>query len=334
MGLLDDLFNRKKYDYAESQISYLENALKKAEKELKGEKDPEKLALYQKTKQLKAIVDKTYKDVKKVKDQKTFELKAHRVADMAMYAKTYLEHDNKQRWLYVFDERLREVKFARPKSEKDMEERSQILGKVVPELEKIVPESEGLLFHSTSISNAYSILENLSLSSSADRYDGYDASTDGVGRISVADISGLNWSTSYWLHTTTETMPCGVLFVLKEAYEGDFDKTQHQMDSIDFAKNPDQLEYVVSTTENMAVLKQALEEKGFTTDKVITFDQFLEIQQEKHKERQEGLATTEVKNDTMYIDQDKIFEEHALEQSKLESTIDTIDKNDPGKDER
>lgn len=281
MGLLDNILGRKTNDYAERNIEELEKALKDASREATT---PEEKKTLEKAKEMQKIVKEKYKEIRSIKDQKTFDLRAHVVGDMAMYAKTYLREPDKQRWSYVFDDRHREVDFKRPENAEDMEYRANILKKIIPDIQKALGDDSDYLFHSTSRSNARGIIEGLSLSSSADRYDGYDASTDGIGRISVADKDGLDWSANYWLHTTNALEPCGVLFVLKENHENDFDKTQHQMDSIDFSKNPEQLQFVLSSPENMESLKQEMSKVGLNPDLVITFDQFLELELQKNQE--------------------------------------------------
>ena len=281
MGLIDTLLGRKNYEYADGNIERLNDELKKISKDAK---QPEQENVYNKAKEMLKTINEKYKEIKKIKDPKEFELKARIIGDMAMYAKAYLTEADKQRWSYVFDDRKREIDFKRPEKAEDMEYRSKILSEIIPNISKALNDDSKYLFHSTSRSNAKGIIEGLELSSSADRYDGYDASTDGRGRISVADKDGLEWSATYWLHTTNPIEPCGVLFVLKENHESDFDKTQHQMDSIDFSKNPEQLQFVLSSPENMESLKQEMSKAGLNPDLVITFDHFLELELQKTQE--------------------------------------------------
>lgn len=290
MGLIDTLLGRKTDNNAESRINSFNESLKEISK---NATTPEEKATLEKAKEMKKDIDAKYKEIKQIKDQATFNLRAHHVADMAMYAKFFIEQSDKQRWQYVFDDRKREVDFIRPDNEQDIEYRKHIID-TISTIAKTLDENSGDLGHSTSRANAESIIRNLSLSSSADRYDGYDASTDGRGRISVADYEGMVWSASYWLHTTSQHEPCGVMFILKENHEGDFDKSQHQMDSVDFKKNPEQLKFVLSSPENMESLKQTMKESGLNPDIVITFEQYLEKIRQKDIEKSSDEQSKEV----------------------------------------
>lgn len=290
MGLIDTLLGRKIDNNAESRINAFNEILKEMGKNITT---PEQKEIYETAKEMKKDIDTKYKEIRKIKDQRTFDLRAHHVADMAMYAKFFVEQPDKQRWQYVFDDRKREVDFIRPDNEQDIEYRKHIID-TIETIAKTLDENSGDLAHSTSRANAESIIQNLSLSSSADRYDGYDASTDGKGRISVADYEGMVWSASYWLHTTSQHEPCGVMFILKENHEGDFDKSQHQMDSVDFKKNPEQLKFVLSSPENIDGLKQTMSKVGLNPDIVITFEQYLEKIRQKDMDKSSPEQAKEV----------------------------------------
>lgn len=333
MGLIDNiknLFGRKSDDRVDSSIERFNSTLKDVEKEYKLTNDPALKEMILKAKEMQNIINEKYKEIKKINDNELFKLKANVIADMAMYAKTYLDDSDKNRWLYTFDDRLRKVEFKRPANEQDMTYRQNVLDSIIPQLQNIIPESDKKLFHSTSIDCAKAIIQSKSLSSSADRYDGYDASTDGYGRISVAGISKLDWSTSYWLDARDPLMPCGALFVLKEGYEGDFDPTQHQMDSIDFSKNPEQLLFVISSPENINVLKQTMQEAGLDLSIVYTFDEYLELEQEKHKEKPKRIVKEQEEIDSNKPSIDEIIEaaelETELEATKNPNLINQIDR--------
>ena len=235
--------------------------------------------------------------------------KEMKLADAAMHLKAMLERpDEARRWQYCFDEDIVEVDYINGAS---LEEKKAAVGKISEIVDKISTntKNQNLRFHATSLTNAVRIIDSKQLSSSADRYDGYNNSTDGYGRISVTEPKDLGYSVSYYFNLVLPNVPCGAIFVLEPREGQDFPEA-NQMSSVDFRKHPDQLKAIITTDENVKILQEKMERNGFNPFLVQTFERFYE--QNKVKEPRQVL-TQEMKDEmkheeeSKYIDEDKIL---------------------------
>ena len=272
-------------------------------------------AIKQKYNEIEAEYKKLIKnepDEKKKEDLKTIlDVKERTLADAAMYASCILKFPkDENRWKYTFDEAMAKVDFVNSYSQEKKSEIANNVNNIVNKI-KNNTQNQDLRFHSTPIHNAIRILESKSITSSEDRYDGYHASTDGHGRISVVQPKDLDFSISFWFDLYKPFYPCGAIFVLEPQKDGDFPDVK-QMDSVDFASHPEQLKAIITTPDNIEILQAKMREVGLNPFLVQTFECFYE--QNKVKEPRQVL-TPEMEREreeaekAKYIDQDKILEE-------------------------
>lgn len=235
--------------------------------------------------------------------------------------------DDRQRWEYVKYEKECSLKFIRPNTNEDIEYRNKHINTFAEKL-KEVSKNLDLRFHGTPVYFAEQIIKNGNISSSADRFDGYDASTDGRGLFSVSDMDSLSRTVDFFMDKESHNrcLPCGCLFVLTPGNQTEEQRRQSVMERVDFFRDPERLYSVVTTPENIENVKSWMMEVGFTTDKVHTFDEFIEVAREASlalESREEVTVDLD-----MIIDEDKI-----LEESRNDHSIDTISLDQMNRDD-
>ena len=112
------------------------------------------------------------------------------------------------RWQEALDQAKLEIKFIRPNSQEDIAYRNTQIESFVTNLQEVLSPNLDLRFHGTPICFAEQIIKSGSISSTADRYDGYIKSSDGEGEISVANKDSLGITINYFsdMIFTTSTL--------------------------------------------------------------------------------------------------------------------------------
>lgn len=198
------------------------------------------------------------------------------------------------RYQYCLYEAEKTAKFIRPNSSDDIEYRNRQLNSFTDKLKEILPGDLDIRFHGTPVYFAEEILKSGTISSSADRFDGYVKSTDDRGEISVSDINSLSRTVNYFLDVTAyhRCLPCGCLFVLNADGQSQEQKGRSVMNSIDFKQEPERLYAIVTTPENIEKVKGWLFDSHMSMDLAYTFDGFIkkmEIVQEKKGHNNDAL---------------------------------------------
>ena len=182
-----------------------------------------------------------------------------------------------QRWYYAYVESVKAKDFIRPNSKEEIDERNRIANTFGDNLFNIVGPESDLRFHGTPIYFAKDIIESKSISSTADRFEGYIKSTDLKGEFSASNINSIDRTINFFTDfgSYRRCLPCGVLFVLKEK-EGDEPlRKQSTMQNVNFDTNPEQLVGIVCTLEVLNMVTAWCHEYGVDTSKVFTYDTFL-----------------------------------------------------------
>lgn len=182
--------------------------------------------------------------------------------------------------LYIID---KEFEFLRPNTHEDIDYRRRIYSSDFYDVfREVIPADILLRFHGTQIYFAKDIIESGEISCSQDRF-GYSTSCDADGCISVTTKD--NIGVTLWgycgLEVTT-SMPMGCVFVLSPKGD-DAIVYGDQMKKVDFKKDPDALYAVLTSPENMEMVRSWCTESGVDADKVCEFYAFLE----KFKPRKE-----------------------------------------------
>lgn len=195
---------------------------------------------------------------------------------------------NCSRWKNELHVSTLKLRFIRPDSKADKDEKRKIEEKFCNNLNKA--DSNGVLnlrFHGTSIYSAQEIINNGGIFSSMDRLNGYNTSTNDFNQISVTCLDtdkhyfkhgkphSLSFS-MYMMDIAFDSYPAGCMFVLipRDKEEADM-ITSSQMHNVDFIKSPETLYAIMTTTENIDRVKLWMKEKGLDSKKVCTMNELV-----------------------------------------------------------
>lgn len=183
-----------------------------------------------------------------------------------------------QRWYYDYQESLLITDFIRPNNKDEIDSRLEIQSSFAEKLTNIVGSDSNLRFHGTTVYYAKEIIKSNSISSTADRYNGYTNSSDETGFISASTINSINRTIDYFTDFSSyrRCLPSGVLFVLNEK-EGDFELRQRdEIQKVNFKENPEQLVGIVCTDEVKDMAINWCKEYNMDDSKVFSYNEFLE----------------------------------------------------------
>lgn len=192
-----------------------------------------------------------------------------------------------QKIKYDITETEKKMQYLRPNNEQDITYRKKQMQEFSERLRGVLPNDSNLRFHGAPCYYAEDIIRSKKITSTAERFNGYNRSFDSVGIISVTDINSLDSTVKTFsgLDGFSENLPAGCIFVIRDE-KNSFQADTFSMDSVDFGTNPKLLYGIITTPENINNISQALLEAGLPINKVYTFDDFLRVV-EKDVKRQE-----------------------------------------------
>lgn len=195
-------------------------------------------------------------------------------------SKEYIEaRDKIYRWKHSLDEALLARRFIRPNSDEDIEYRRVQCETFESKLQSVLSTNLDLRFHGTPIYFAEQIIRQGSISSTADRYDGYIKSTDMIGEISASNRNSIGRTINFFsdMGSYYRSLPAGCIFAVFPKDKEDAEYGQDLLHSVDFKTNPSRLFGIFTTPENIENVKSWMKEVGFNPDIVYTFEQFLQV---------------------------------------------------------
>lgn len=279
MGFLKNL----KYLY-KSAISGKMDEYKKYKDRLKYEKNE--------LKRFEECLEKATADFERVKREFPIGSEAYKYSEKQV-----------KRWKYEIEPQKLLIDYIRPNTEADIEYRNDMFVNYNDKLKEVLSPNLDLRFHGSPIYNSEQIIKSKSISSTADRFDGYISSTDRAGEISVSDINTFGETTLTFYSGMTDykrNLPCGCIFAVTPKDEADAHLDVNLMHSINFEENPEQLFGIFTSPENIEQVKKWMKEAELNPDIVYTFEQMLEVVKNKSKE---------VDKDNKFNDRVKITEE-------------------------
>jgi hypothetical protein len=185
----------------------------------------------------------------------------------------------------------------RPQSEEDLLERQKIrdnFGKIVNE---VIPDSEPVVFHGNdNIEKVKQIIESGGLFTPEER--GVDFKSFAT-LIDVTYKSNIRVSLEFADRSIHSFMPYGALFVFlpKESeYEnvlntGGSSEVFGGVDGINFKTESDRFIGIITTNENLEILKKCCEENGIDSNKIFNHEQFIKYCKSKYMSVSESLKT-------------------------------------------
>ena len=210
----------------------------------------------------------------------------------------YMEAKNEiTRWRYTLEESKLSFKYIRPNNQEDIDYRNNQCEEFVNKLKKVQSPNFDLRFHGTPIYFAEEIIKSGTISSSADRYDGYIKSTDRIGEISVSNIETVARTINFFSDMTSyqRSLPAGCIFALLPKNKEDANYEKGLMHSVDFKNNPSQLFGIFTTPENIKRVKEWMKQSGLNPEIVYTFEEFL-----KAVEIKSAIVDNQIKNSIKY----------------------------------
>ena len=179
----------------------------------------------------------------------------------------------------------RELSFIRPENPEDIKERRRIMSTYAETIAQTISDDHPVFFHGVK-SLAY--LESILSSGHLGDVDGSShGMVDVTGRNSIKttldEFVGIHES----FIKAYPFLPASCMFVLEP--KDDQEKTKAliggvaSVTPVDFVQNPEQLVAIVSTTENQDYIKDLCQKYGVATDKVCTFDSFIERMQRENE---------------------------------------------------
>ena len=186
-----------------------------------------------------------------------------------------------ERWRYCIEEENLALKFVRPNSQSDIEYRINQYNEFTEKLQSVISKNLDLRFHGTPIYFAEQIIKTKTITSTADRYNGYRNSTDRNGEFSASSVQTLGETIKLFseIQAYYRSLPCGCIFALfpKGPEDNEF---PNLMKTVDLSQNPEQLYGIFTTPENIDRVSTWMQEAGLDASKVYTFESFLEQVQE------------------------------------------------------
>ena len=181
--------------------------------------------------------------------------------------------------------REKQMEFFRPSTPEIEEYKKNILNTYNNKICKAIPEDLHLLFHGTTIYSAKDIIEAKGISSPEERGEHSDITSAGeIWVTSKESASGIHTSLSYaFLENSSPFMPDGCIFVLETDEETEKKAGQSlRTESVSFEKNPNALFSIITTPENIEVVRGWCERSGIDIIKVQDYESFLQILQDRY----------------------------------------------------
>ena len=184
----------------------------------------------------------------------------------------------------LLSKREKQMEFFRPSTSEIEEYKKNILNTYNDKVCEAIPDDLHLLFHGTTIYSARDIIEAKGISSPGERGEESDITSAGeIWVTSKQSASGIHTSLSYaFLENSSPFMPDGCIFVLETDEETEKKAGQSlRTESISFEKNPDALFSIITTPENIEMVRSWCEKSGIDISKVQDYESFLQMLQER-----------------------------------------------------
>ena len=207
-------------------------------------------------------------------------------------------------------------KYVRPNKWDDVRYRKHQENFFQTKVQKVIPDNLLLRFHGSPLWFSEEIIKTQKIVPSFDTYD-IKTSCDEKGRISVTQASNLNrWTTSLYarLFEYKQSLPAGCIFAIFPLSESELDDNRWTMNKVDFSEHPEQLYKIITTPENIGLVKKWCKESGLDTSYVCDYNKFIKILKKDSKKMKFGKSSGLLKQET-------------IEASKIEENIQNMDND-------
>lgn len=181
--------------------------------------------------------------------------------------------------------------FKRPSNKEDIKYRKTILLTFEKRLKQELSEDCTLCFHGTPIWNAKQIIESGNISALIDREGCGENVLPMPGQISVSTINNIWFTIKYHADLYNYNYPAGCVFVIEPKNEEEITSSREHnvIRNIYFDKEPERLKAIITTHENVEVVKAWVKASGFNicSDIVVDYDEFILFAQNIFEKPQE-----------------------------------------------
>ncbi len=168
-----------------------------------------------------------------------------------------------------------QVNLLRPKNPEDMLYRNRQYDEFSKKIGENLPDNIPLRFHGTSLCNVKNILSDGELSSSVDRL-GFETSYDVSNQVSVTTKKSIDVTIKGYADLLDFDMPAGCIFVLLPKDEEDAKAGDSLlMRNVNFKNEPDRLYAIITTPENIEIVKEWCIASNIDQTKILDFDNFI-----------------------------------------------------------
>ena len=190
-------------------------------------------------------------------------------------------------------------KYVRPSKWEDVIYRKRQESLFQRKVLEVIPENLLLRFHGSPIYFSEQIIKSKKIVPSQDTY-GIKTSADEEGKISVTRASNLNRMTIpiySFLFEWQESLPAGCVFAVFPLIESELDDSRWFMNKVDFREHPEQLYKIITTPENISLVKKWCRESGLSTSYVCDYNKFVKLLRKDVKNNIFGKKIGLFKND-------------------------------------
>ncbi|MFQ6724456.1 MAG: hypothetical protein ACLRFE_03920 [Clostridia bacterium] len=170
--------------------------------------------------------------------------------------------------------------FKRDIDKQDVAYRKKVKLTFEKRLKDILPQNYNLCFHGTPIWNCKQILKSGNISSLADRVGERENILPIHNKIYVSTINNLWFTIRYHADLSNYNYPAGCIFVI-EPKDDEIKSSKHQniINNIYFDKEPKRLKNIITTPENIDLVKSWVMESGLKINDsiVVNYEQFLTL---------------------------------------------------------
>ncbi len=170
-------------------------------------------------------------------------------------------------------------KFKRKRNAEDIRYRKIQLVNFEKKLKQIMPKDCELCFHGTPIWNAEEIIKSGNISALIDRIGASNHVLNSPGKISVSTINNLWFTIKHHADLYNYDYPAGCIFVITPDNEKEI-KSAHEKNEINnvyFDKQPQRLKAIITTPENVVLVKSWINQSKLKIDDniVVDYNQFV-----------------------------------------------------------
>jgi len=172
-----------------------------------------------------------------------------------------------------------DLTFKRPRNMEDVKYRKIVQVTFEKQLKEIVGEDCNLCFHGTPIWNAKEIIDSGKITAMIDRVGDGEYILPMPGQISVSTINNLWFTIKYHADLFNYNYPAGCIFVIKPKNKNEIksSKENNAISNIYFDKEPERLVAIITTPENIELVKSWISKSNLkiSPDIVVDYNGFI-----------------------------------------------------------